>query len=189
MGVAVLDEILAKTNSSMEKSIENLRRELAGIRTGKANPALLDTIRVMYYGQQVPLKQVASIAVPDVRLITVQPWDKTIIPEIEKSIQASQLGLNPQNDGTLIRLPIPALTEERRRDLVKVVKKMAEDAKIAIRNIRREANDRIKKLEKQHEISEDDLHTNQEEIQKATDAFISKVDDVVTDKEKEIMEI
>jgi ribosome recycling factor len=176
-------------NGSMEKSLDNLQHELAGIRTGKANPALLDSIKVNYYGQAVPLKQVANIAVPDPRLITIQPWDKSIVTEVEKAIMASDLGLNPQSDGTLIRLPIPPLTEERRKDLVKVIKRMAEDTKVAVRNIRRDSNDRIKKLEKEHSISEDDMHHKQEDVQRITDTFIGKVDEIVTVKEKEIMEI
>ena len=173
----------------MSKSVDNLRRELAGIRTGKANPALLDSVKVMYYGQTVPLKQVANIAIPEPRLITIQPWEKTLVPEIEKAIQSSELGLNPQSDGALIRLPIPALTEERRKDLVKVVKKLAEDGRVAVRNIRRDANDRFKKLEKEHKISEDQMHDKQEEVQKLTDKFIATIDEVVVAKEKEIMEI
>ena len=183
------EEILKHAEESMQKSQENLHRELAGIRTGKANPALLDSIKVDYYGQVVPLKQVASIAVPEARLITVQPWEKTLVPEIEKAIQASELGLNPQSDGTLIRLPIPALTEERRKELVKVVKKCAEESRIAIRNIRREANDRFKKKEKEHSISEDQMHDKQDEVQKMTDKFIETIDEIVVSKEKEIMEI
>lgn len=173
----------------MEKSIDNLQHELAGIRTGKANPALLDSIKVSYYGQTVPLKQVANVAIPDPRLITIQPWDKSIVSEVEKAIMASELGLNPQSDGTLIRLPIPPLTEDRRKDLVKLVKRIAEDTKVAVRNIRRDANDKIKKLEKDHEISEDEMHTRQDEVQKITDDFTKKVDEIVDAKEKEILEI
>ena len=182
-------DIIKRSEVSMSKSIENLKREFTGIRTGKANPGLLDNIKVMYYGQTVPLKQVASIAVPDPRLITVQPWEKTLVPEIEKAIQGSGLGLNPQSDGTLIRLPIPPLTEERRKDLVKVVKRFGEETRIALRNIRRDANDEFKGLEKEHEISEDEMHTQQEDVQKLTDKYVAKIDDVVLAKEKEIMEI
>ncbi|NIM19082.1 MAG: ribosome recycling factor [Candidatus Latescibacteria bacterium] len=185
----MLKDILKREEEKMKKSISNLQHELAGIRTGKANPALLDSVKVMYYGQTVPLKQVASIAIPDPRLITVQPWDKSLVPEVEKAIQGSELGLNPQSDGTLIRLPIPPLTEERRKELVKVVKRMGEDCRIAIRNIRRDANDNIRKLEKEHKISEDEMHTNQEEVQKITDKYIEEVDEIVSLKEKEIMEI
>jgi ribosome recycling factor len=185
----MLKEVLANTESHMDQSIEHLQHEFGGIRTGKANPALLDSIKVDYYGQKVPLKQVASIAVPDARLITVQPWDKNVIGDIEKAILASELGLNPQNDGTIIRLPIPQLTEERRKDLVKVVKRLGEDAKVALRNIRRDANENIKKLEKKHEIGEDEMHTNQDVIQKLTDQFVNKVEEVVAAKEKEILEL
>lgn len=183
------DEILKHAEESMKKSAENLRRELAGIRTGKANAALLDTVKVNYYGQAVPLKQVASIAVPEARLITVQPWEKSVVPEVEKAIQASELGLNPQSDGTLIRLPIPPLTEERRKELVKVVKRFAEEARVAVRNIRREANEQFKKLEKEHSISEDEMHTKQEDVQRLTDKYIATIDEVVATKEKEVMEI
>jgi ribosome recycling factor len=185
----VADEILKQAGESMKKSTENLHHELAGIRTGKANPALLDTVKVMYYGQSVPLKQVANIAVPEARLITVQPWEKTLVPEVEKAIQASELGLNPQSDGTLIRLPIPPLTEERRKELVKVVKRFAEESRVAVRNIRRDANDRLKKLEKEHQISEDQMHDRQDEVQKLTDRHVAKIDEIVVAKEKEIMEI
>ncbi len=185
----MLKEVVKKTEETMKHSIEHLQQELGGIRTGKANPALLDSIKINYFGQQVPLKQVASIAAPDARLITVQPWDRSIIGEIEKAILASELGLNPQSDSTLIRLPIPQLTEDRRRDLAKVVKRLGEDTKVTIRNIRRDANERIRKLEKEHEIGEDAMRANQEEIQKLTDRYIVRVDEVVSVKEKEIMEL
>jgi len=187
--VVVPEEILRHAKETMKHSTEHLVRELAGIRTGKANPALLDSVKVEYYGQAVPLKQVASIAVPEARLITVQPWEKTLVPEVEKAIMASELGLNPQSDGTLIRLPIPPLTEERRKELVKVAKKFAEETRVAIRNIRRDANEKFKKAEKTHGISEDLMHTKQEEVQKVTDEFIKEVDDILAAKEKEIMEI
>lgn len=183
------NEVIRQSEESMKKSIENLKHELMGIRTGKANPGLLEGVRVSYYGQMVPLKQVANIAVPEARLITVQPWEKTLSPEIEKAIRASGLGLNPQIEGALIRLPIPPLTEERRKDLVKLVKKYAEDTRVAIRNLRRDANERFKKLEKDHKISEDEFHTRQEEIQKVTDKFIKQVDEVMASKEKEILEV
>jgi ribosome recycling factor len=185
----VAEEILKHAEESMNKTIENLHRELAGIRTGKANPALLDSVRVSYYGQMVPLKQVATIAVPEARLITVQPWEKNLVSEIEKAIQSSELGLNPQSDGVLIRLPIPALTEERRKELVKVVKRFAEESRVAVRNIRRDANERFKKKEKEHSLSEDQMHDRQDEVQKLTDRFIAAIDEVVVAKDKEIMEI
>lgn len=185
----MLEEVSRSTNQAMDKAMEHLHHELSTIRTGKANPTLLDTIHVKYHGQSVPLKQLASVSVPDPRLITIQPWDKSVIAEVEKAIQASELGLTPQNDGTLIRLPIPPLTEERRKDLVKVIKRMGEDCKVSLRNARRDANERIKKLEKAHEISEDLSHTKQDEIQKITDSHVEKVDEIVNAKEKEIMEI
>jgi len=185
----MLEEVLKRAKDHMEKALENLHHELAGIRTGKANPGLLDAIRVDYFGQMVPLKQVANIAVPDPRLITIQPWDKSVVAGIEKAIMASDLGLNPQSDGVIIRLPVPPLTEERRRELVKVVKRMGEESKVAVRNVRRDSNDRIKKLEKEHEISEDAMHDKQDEIQKITDEFTHKIDESVAAKEKEIMEI
>lgn len=183
------ENVMKSSEEHMRKSIDNLKRELLGIRTGKANPGLLDNVKVMYYGQMVPLKQVANIAVPEGRLITVQPWEKAMVPEVEKAIQGSELGLNPQSDGTLIRLPIPPLTEERRRDLVKVVKRVGEETRIAVRNIRRDANERFKKLEKDHKISEDEMHTHQDEVQKLTDKYIERVDEVIAAKEKEILEI
>jgi ribosome recycling factor len=185
----MLKEVLKNTEESMAAAIEHLQHDLSGIRTGKANPALLDSIRVDYFGQQVPLKQVASIAVPDPRLITIQPWDKSVVPEIEKAILGSELGLNPQNDGTIIRLPIPQLTEERRKDLVKAVKRLGEDAKVSLRNIRRNVNEDIKKLEKSHDIGEDEMHSNQEEIQKLTDSYVKQVDEVINAKEKDVLEI
>ncbi len=182
-------EVIKHTEQSMEKSIESLKHELMGIRTGKANPGLLEGIRVTYYGQTVPLKQVANIAVPEPRLITVHPWEKSLVPEIEKAIRSSGLGLNPLIEGLVIRLPIPPLTEERRRELVKVVKKYGEEARVAVRNVRRDSNERFKKLEKDRKISEDELHTRQEEVQKMTDKFIKQVDEVIEGKEKEIMEV
>ena len=185
----MLDEQYKKTEEHMKKTLELLLHELGGIRTGKASPGILESLRVNFYGQHVPIKQVANIAVPDARTITIQPWDRSLVGEIEKAIQASELGLNPQNDGTTIRLPIPQLTEERRRDLVKVVKRIGEDSKVAVRNVRRDTNERIKKLEKEHQVSEDDKRSKQEAIQKLTDAYIKRVDDAVAAKEKEILEL
>ncbi len=183
------DEILKQTEESMTKTINNLASELASIRTGKASPALLDNIRIDYFGQQMPLSQVATVGAPDPRLLTIQPWDKSVIPLIEKAIQNSEMGLNPQNDGTLIRVPIPPLTEERRKDFVKLAKKSAEDAKVALRNIRRDANERLKKAQKAGDLSEDNMHTAQDGVQKVTDKFTTKVDDMTSAKEKEILEI
>ncbi len=183
------NEVIKHSEESMNKSIETLKHELMGIRTGKANPGLLEGVRVNYYGQPVPLRQVASIAVPEPRLITIQPWEKAMVAEIDKAIRASELGLNPQIDGALIRLPIPALTEERRKELVKVVKKYGEETRVAVRNVRRDANEKFKRLEHEHKISEDEMHARVEEVQKMTDKFVKVVDEVLVAKEKEIMEV
>lgn len=182
-------EIIDHLQHSMEGAIDNTRRELSSIRTGKANPALLDSIKVDYYGQQVPLKQAASIAVPDPTMITIQPWEKEMVKEIEKAIQASDLGLNPQPDGNLLRIPIPPLTEERRKDLVKVVKTKVEEGKIAVRNVRRHSNDNLKKLQKDSKISEDEYHDHHREIQKTTDQYIEQLDSIMKTKEAEITEL
>lgn len=173
----------------MELAVESIRNELAKLRTGKATPAILDSIIVDYYGSKVPLKQVANVSAPEPRLLVVQPWEKSLLSEIEKEILKSDLGLNPANDGIVIRIPIPQLTEERRQALVKVAKKVGEDGKIAIRNIRRDANEKLKKAEKDHDISEDSMHTAQDDVQKLTDDFIKKIDEILTFKEKEILEI
>jgi ribosome recycling factor len=183
-----VDAIFDETEKHMKKSIEMTETELSTIRTGKATPALLDTIKVDYYGAMVPLKQVAQIAVPDPKLIRVQPWEKPLIAEIMKAIQASDLGLNPQSDGNFISITLPALTEERRHELVKTVKEMVEETKVAVRNIRREANDKLKKLEKSHDVSEDDYHRFHKEIQELTNDSIKELDGVLTAKEKEILE-
>ncbi len=185
----MVDEIFEDLNERMGKSIEALKREYSRLRTGRASSSLLDGIRVSYYDTPTPLNQMASIAVPEPRLIVIQPWDKTALGEIEKAILKSELGLTPMNDGKVIRIAIPPLTEERRKELVKVARKMAEDNKVAIRNIRRDANDMLKDLKKEKEITEDDLFRSQEEVQKITDEFISQVDQLCTEKEKEILEI
>ncbi|MFT9487504.1 MAG: ribosome recycling factor [Tepidibacillus sp.] len=173
----------------MEKAISTLKKELASVRAGRANVSLLDKVQVEYYGALTPLNQMANITTPDARTLVIQPWDKSIMGEIEKSILKSELGITPTNDGSVIRINIPPLTEERRKELVKVVKKMGEESKVAIRNIRRDANEELKKKEKNGEISEDQSHRTQEEIQKLTDKFIGDVDTVVNTKEKEIMEV
>ncbi|WP_028545187.1 ribosome recycling factor [Paenibacillus taiwanensis] len=172
----------------MEKAIAALRRELATLRAGRATPALLDRVQVEYYGAMTPVNQLANINTPDPRTLMIQPWDKTSIGAIEKAIMKSDLGLTPANDGSMIRITIPALTEERRAELVKQTKKYGEEAKVAIRNIRRDANDDIKKMEKT-DISEDESRRHQEDIQKSTDKFIAEVDKVLVTKEKEIMEV
>ena len=182
------DEILSECREKMNKSIESLRKELIRIRTGRASTALLDGVKVNCYDTQMPLDQVASLSVPESRLITIKPWDQSIISEIEKSILKSELGLTPMNDGKMIRIPIPPLTESRRKELVKVAKKIAEEAKIAIRNLRRESNELLKELKNEKEISEDDFFKAQEEVQKITDEYVKKVDQITADKEKEIME-
>ena len=175
--------------AKMEKTLSSLKTDLNKVRTGRASLSLFDDIRIDYYGTPTPLNQVATLAVPEPRLITIQPWDTTITAEIEKAILKSELGLTPSSDGKMIRLPIPRLTEERRKELVKVVKKMAEGTKVALRNIRREANDQFKGLEKNKKISQDDLHQMMEKVQTSTDRYIEKVDAALAVKEKEILEI
>ena len=185
----MLDEIFEDLKDRMGKSIESLKREYSRLRTGRASISLLDGIRVSYYDTPTPLNQMASLAVPEPRLIVIQPWDKTAIEDIEKAILKSELGLTPMNDGKVIRISIPPLTEERRKELVKVARKMSEENKVSIRNIRRDANEMLKDLKKEKEIAEDDLFRSQEEVQKATDQFISQVDELCAAKEKEILEI
>ncbi len=172
----------------MDKAIEAFKRDLSRIRTGRASPALLEGITVDYYGTSMPLNQVASVAVPESRLITIQPWDANVLPDIEKAILKSELGLNPTNDGKIIRVSVPPLTEERRKELVKLVKKMAEDCRVAIRNIRRDAIERFKSMKKDKEISEDQFFKLQDEVQKITDDHIKGADSVLEQKEKEILE-
>ncbi|AIQ36473.1 MULTISPECIES: ribosome recycling factor [Paenibacillus] len=172
----------------MEKAISSLKRDLATLRAGRATTSLLDRIQVEYYGSPTPINQLANISTPDTRTLLIQPWDKTSMSDIERAIMKSDIGLTPANDGTIIRLSIPPLTEERRTDLVKLTKKFGEEAKVAIRNIRRDANDDIKKMEK-NGISEDESRGHQEDIQKTTDKFIAEVDKVLVSKEKEIMEV
>ncbi len=185
----VVKKIHADTEDRMAKALEALGREMGSIRTGKATPSLLDGIKVDYYGNMTPLTQVANISAPDGRLLVVHPWEKKLIPEIVKAIQKSDLGLNPQSDPNVVRLPIPPLTEERRKDLVKVVKKVAEEGKVAIRNIRRDANDALKKSEKDKEISEDQSRKAQEKVQEITDEHIEKLEEMLKKKEQEIMEV
>lgn len=182
-------EVHIEAESKMEKTISVYKEELQSIRAGRANPALLDRIHVDYYGQNTPLKQVGSVSAPEPRMIVIQPWDAKLIPIIEKEILKSDLGLNPSNDGKIIRLLIPQLTEERRKDLTKVVKKNSENAKVAIRNTRRDAIEKIKKMEKSKEITEDDRKLAEEEMQKITDKFIVEIDEITKKKEEELMEI
>lgn len=180
---------LEKVKTKMDGALDHLKHELTGLRGGRASLSILDHIRVNFYGTPTPLKQVGNLSMPDGRLITIQPWDTSIIKEIEKAIAMSDLGITPSNDGKLIRLPIPPLSEERRKDLVKVSKKYGEDSKVHIRGIRREGNDELKKLQKDSTITEDDLRRGENEIQKITDAEIKKVDELLKKKEEEILEI
>jgi len=182
-------DVIKEMNVHMDKTIDALRREYQKVRTGRASTALLDDIKVDYYGTPSSLSQVATLAVPEPRTITLQPWEAKLIPLIEKAIMNANLGLTPANDGRLIRLVLPALTEERRKDIVKQLKKLAEDAKVALRNIRRDAIDKLKKLEKDKQITEDDLKRGEKEIQDATKGHENKVDEVFTHKEKEVLEV
>ena len=185
----MVDEIMSETRQAMQKSLEALHNEMATVRTGRANAHLLDQIRVEYYGSQVPINQVATVGIPEPRLIAIQPWDKSAIPLVEKAIQESNLGLTPSNDGTIIRLPIPQLTEERRQELVKVVRQFAEESRVSVRNARRDANDLIKDTQKEGEIPEDDAKRATEKVQGLTDDFVGQIDGVLKDKEEEIMEV
>jgi ribosome recycling factor len=185
----MIDEIIADARNRMQKSVESFKAELSKIRTGRAHPNLLDHIRVDYYGSEVPLTQAANVAVEDARTLTVSPWDKSMVHAIEKAIMTSDLGLNPNTAGTVIRIPMPPLTEDRRRDLVRVVRAEAEGARVAIRNIRRDANNDFKDLLKEKDISEDDERRAQDEIQKLTDRFVQEADKLLAAKEAELMEI
>ena len=182
------EEILSELRQKMNKAVEALNRDFRKIRTGRASTALLDGIKVECYDTAMPLDQVATISAPESRLLTIQPWDQTIMGSVEKSILKSELGLTPMNDGKIIRISIPPLTEERRKELAKMARKMAEDNKISIRNLRREANDMFKELKSEKEISEDELYRSQDDVQKITDEFIKKVDEITTQKEQEIIE-
>ncbi|MFQ5799028.1 MAG: ribosome recycling factor [Bacteroidota bacterium] len=181
--------ILNDSEDRMQKAVEILRDELAHLRTGRATTALLDAVRVDYYGAPTPLHQVANIGTPDVHLITVQPWDKTMMVPIERAILGAGLGLNPINDGNVIRVPIPPLNEERRRELVKLAKKFAEDGRIAVRNVRRDCIEHLRKAEKEEHFSEDERKRGEQEAQKLTDKYIKEIDQLVDMKDKEIMEV
>ncbi|MDO5715014.1 MAG: ribosome recycling factor [Tissierellia bacterium] len=184
-----MSDLKKNCENRMKKTITSLSEDLQSIRAGRANPSLLDRLTVEYYGQVTPLNQVAGISAPEARLLVIQPWDATLIPEIEKAIQKSDLGIHPSNDGKVVRLAIPQLTEERRRDLTKIVRKNAENAKISIRNIRRDAMDEIKAAEKSKEITEDERHSHEDTIQDLTDEYIKKIDDITKAKESELLEI
>lgn len=181
--------MMNQTKERMEKAVAAYQRELATVRAGRANPSLLDKVTVEYYGAQTPLNQLASITVPEARMLVITPYDKTALGDIEKAVQKADLGVTPTNDGSIIRITIPPLTEERRKELAKLVKKYSEDAKVAVRNIRRDANDDLKKLEKNGEMTEDELRSSTEDVQKLTDEYVSKIDEITKDKEKEIMEV
>lgn len=185
----MIQEHRKKINERMNGAVDALKKEFSGIRTGRASLGLLDGMAIDYYGTMTQIQQLANLSVPEPRQIVIQPWEQKIIPDIEKAIMKSDLGLTPMNDGKVIRINIPALTEERRKQLVKVVKKRAEEGKVAVRNIRRDANEDLKKLEKDKHLSEDDAKKEHDEIQKLTDAFIRKIDEVLEHKEKEIMEV
>jgi ribosome recycling factor len=182
-------QIIKECEAKMLKAISALGKELGKVRTGRASLALLDDIRVDYYGTPSPLNQVATLSVPESRLIVIQPWDHSLIGAIEKAILKSELGMTPANDGKVIRITIPRLTEERRKELVKLVKKMGENGKVGVRNIRRETIETLRTMEKGKEISEDELHQLQDQVQKTTDTFVGQIDEVIAEKEKEIMEI
>ena len=180
---------LQQAKQRMESALEALRREFGSVRTGKASPALLDTVRVEAYGSRVPLNQVGTVSAPEPRMLTIQPWAKGLMKDIERAIRESDLGLNPSNDGNIIRVPVPALTEERRREYVRMLHKLAEEGRVAVRQARKDANDEVKAREKKEHLSEDDVRREQGEIQKLTDAFIAKIEEIVKHKEAEVMEV
>ena len=182
-------DVINNMNAHMDKTIESLRKEYQKVRTGRATTSLLDEIKVDFYGTPSPLNQVATLAIPEPRTITIQPWDAKLIPIIEKAIMNANLGLTPANDGKLIRLNLPPLTEERRKDIVKQLKKVAEEAKVAVRNIRREANDELKKMEKDKKLAEDDLKRAEKEVQDFTNSHVAKIEEVLAHKEKDVMEV
>lgn len=185
----MITQIMNETEEKMKKVIEATKRGFSTVRTGRARPSLLDHIRVDYYGSPTPLSQMAQISAPEPRLLTIKPWDKSVLAIIEKAILASDLGLNPNNDGEVIRLAIPQLTEERRKEYVKIVKKKAEDERVAVRNVRRDANDELKMYKDEGEISEDDMYRALDQVQELTDKYIKKIDGLLEDKEAEIMEV
>jgi ribosome recycling factor len=180
---------LQKAKERMESALESLRREFAGVRTGKASPQLLDAIRVEAYGSRVPLNQVGTVSAPEPRMLTIQPWDRGLVKDIERALRESDLGLNPSNDGQLIRIPIPPLTEERRREYVRLLHKLAEEGRVAVRQARKDANDEVKARQKKEGLSEDDIRREEKEVQKLTDQYIAKVEDMLKHKEAEVMEV
>lgn len=182
-------DVFNSAEHRMKRAVEILQRDLANIRAGRASPALLDRVLVDYYGTPTPITSLATVSVPEPRMLVIQPWDRSSLPAVEKAIQKSDLGLNPSSDGTVIRLVLPQLTEERRRELVKQVHRRAEEGRVAIRNIRRESHDELKKLEKEHHISEDELRRSSERLQKLTDSFIAQIDEIARRKEQEVLEV
>ena len=185
----MISEVIKDAEERMHKGVDALRREYATIRAGRANPSVLDKVMVEYYGAPTPISQLANISAPEPRMLVIQSWDKSVLPAIEKAIMKSDLGLNPSSDGTVIRLIIPQLTAQRRAELVKKVKKEAEEARVSIRNVRRDVNDKLKKLEKDHDASEDDIKRAQEDVQKMTDKIIKEIEHVMETKESEITEV
>lgn len=185
----MIDDVIKEMKTRMEKSIASTQMELNRIRTGRASLAILDMVRVNYYGNFVPLKQVANLAIPEPRLITIQPWDKSLLNEIEKAILKADIGITPNNNGHMIRLPIPPLTEERRKELVRIVHQLGEEGRIAVRNVRRDAIEQLKKLQKEKKISEDEERLAEQNVQKTTDEFIKKIDQFIKVKETEIMQV
>lgn len=180
---------LQKARQRMDGAVDALRREFSAVRTGKASPALLDSVKVEAYGSPMPLNQVGTVTAPEARMLVVQPWDKSLIKAIEKGLRESDLGLNPSNDGVVVRIPIPPLTEERRREYVKMVHKLTEEARVAVRNVRRDANDEVKQRQKDEGLSEDDIRREQGEVQKLTDQYVARIDELMKHKEAEIMEV
>ena len=180
---------LNKAKERMEHALESLRREFGGVRTGKASPQLLDAIRVEAYGSRVPLNQVGTVSAPEPRMLTIQPWDRGLVKEIDRALRESDLGLNPSNDGQLIRIPIPALTEERRKEYVRLLQKLAEEGRVAVRQARKDANDEVKARQKKEGLSEDDVRREEKEVQKLTDQYIAKVEEMLEHKRAEVMEV
>jgi len=185
----VTGEFAKDLEDSMKKTIEVVKKEFSSLRAGRATPALLEKIMVQYYGTPTPINQLANISVPEARLLLIQPWDKNLLPDIEKAILKSDLGINPASDGTVIRLAVPQLTQERRSELMKLIKKKTEEGRVAIRNIRRDANDQLKVQQKEGKISEDELKRSQDEVQKLTDRYIKEIDNLLSIKEKEVMQV
>jgi len=185
----MIEEVVQEAKQRMKKTVTNTQSELGRVRTGRANLSLLDTVKVDYYGSKVPLKQVANLGVPEARLITIQPWDRNLLSEIERAIMKADLGITPNNDGHIIRLPIPPLTEERRKDMVRLIHQMGEEGKIAIRNVRRDAIEHMRKAQREHKISEDEEYNGGIDVQELTDEFIKEIDELLKMKETEIMEV